>query len=345
MNVAVKPKLAIVGAGSLGQTYAGLLAVNGQPVTLFASPATAAALQRATVIRLRGAVTHDIPVAAAPARPGLVGVTSDPRSLPEGCGLIFATKGHQLSGAIEMVRSAWPTPSDSTGWVAGVQNGIVKDDLLANAFGAERVVGAVTILAGRREPTGEVIVTSLGMTYLGEFSGQSSSRVTEAIDVLRAAGIPAEQPPDIRSALWSKACNATGIFGVSVLARLGAGSFMRNPDLMRAYLALVRETADIAAANGVTVGDYAGFPIGTYIKRTDDETIAAIPPAPSEPKQPAGPTSQSMPSMTQDLLAGRHLEVEEIFGDMVNRAERAGVPAPRLTLVRDLIRGLDRLQG
>jgi ketopantoate reductase len=44
--------------------------------------------------------------------------------------------------------------------------------------------------------------------------------------------------------------------------------------------------------------------------------------------------------MTQDLLAGRSLEAEEIFGDLVERATRAGVPAIRLTLVRDLCRGL-----
>jgi ketopantoate reductase len=46
--------------------------------------------------------------------------------------------------------------------------------------------------------------------------------------------------------------------------------------------------------------------------------------------------------MTQDLLAGRSLEAEEIFGDLVTRAERADVAAPRLRLVRDLCRGLDR---
>ena len=45
--------------------------------------------------------------------------------------------------------------------------------------------------------------------------------------------------------------------------------------------------------------------------------------------------------MTQDLLAGRALEVDEVFGDLVERAKRAGLAAPRLTLVRDLIRGID----
>jgi ketopantoate reductase len=36
------------------------------------------------------------------------------------------------------------------------------------------------------------------------------------------------------------------------------------------------------------------------------------------------------------------MEVEEVFGDLVQRAELAGNPAPTLTFVRDLLRGLQR---
>ena len=45
--------------------------------------------------------------------------------------------------------------------------------------------------------------------------------------------------------------------------------------------------------------------------------------------------------MTQDLLGGRPLEVDAIFGDIVERGERKHVAVPNLRLVRDLIRGLD----
>ena len=70
--------LALVGAGSLGQAFAALLARNGQPVTLLATPATLGRLRESGGIRLRGVVTLDVPVAAAPAPAGTVGVTADP---------------------------------------------------------------------------------------------------------------------------------------------------------------------------------------------------------------------------------------------------------------------------
>ncbi len=340
MTEGASPGLSFAGAGSLGQAFAALIAASGHPVTLLATPATAARLHDAGRIRLRGVVGFETPVAPAPAPPGTVGVTADPSRLPAGAGLLFTTKGHQLAGAIQAVRAAWPASGDAAAWVGGVQNGILKDDLLAQAFGPDRVVGAVTILGAQREPEGQVTVTSLGATYLGELDGRASTRVTLAARILRKAAIPVEEAADIRSVLWSKACNAAGIFGVSVLTRTSIARMLGTPDLIRAYLALVRETEAIAAAHGVRVGDYVNFSIRTFVERPDQETIAALT-ARRAPSSAATASVEIVPSMTQDLLAGRALEVDEVLADLVDRADRVGVAVPRLRLVRDMIRGID----
>ncbi len=148
--------LSIVGAGSLGQAFAALLAQSGQPVTLLATPATASRLHQAGCVCLRGLVSVEIPVAPAPAPAGMVGVTADPSRLPAGAGLLFMTKGHQLRAAAAAVRAVWPAADDGKAWVGGVQNGLAKDDLLAQAFGAERLVGAVTILSAERQAETQV---------------------------------------------------------------------------------------------------------------------------------------------------------------------------------------------
>jgi 2-dehydropantoate 2-reductase len=334
--------LAFVGAGALGQAFAGLLAASGRAVTLLATPRTAAQLLDAGQIRLRGGVELDAPVAPAPASAGVVGMTADPAHLPAHAGAIFATKGQDLPGAIAAVRAAWPGRDDRQSWVAGVQNGVVKDDLLAAAFGVERVVGGATILAGQRHPDGTVTVATRGMTYLGEFDGRSPSRAAAAVATLQAAGIPAIEPGDIRSVLWSKACNAAGVFGVSALTRTPAAAIFQVRELLLAYLGLIRETAAIGAAEGGLVGDYPGFPpIKTYVERADEETIAELVPPLGTPLNRGG----SWPSMTQDLLAGRPFEAEAIFGDFVARGERAGLAVPRLRLVRDLLCGLYAYQA
>lgn len=322
--------LAIVGAGALGQAFAAHLSAAGVSVTLLGTARSTASLFEAGRIRLRGASELDVPIVSERGHSGAVTVTANAADLPRGVGVLFTTKAHQLAEACAAVRGSEPM------WVAGVQNGLVKDDILAAAFGPECVLGMATIYSAGRQPSGEVAVSGLGRTYVGELDGRQSERAVGAAALLCAAGIPTESDVDIRSVSWSKACNAAGVFGVSVLTRTTAAEFYSDPDFLRAYLSLVRETAAIAAANGVQLGDYFGFPIRTYVERTDEESIAA------RPAQPAAGSIRSFPSMTQDLLAGRSLEAEEIFGDLVERADRANVAAPRLRLVRDLCRGLDR---
>ncbi|HEV8638291.1 MAG TPA: 2-dehydropantoate 2-reductase [Chloroflexota bacterium] len=328
---------AVVGAGSLGQAFAGALAANGNAVTVLSTARTAEGLRAAGTIRLHGAIELDQPIADRP-EPGGVALTTDPAALPADAGVIFTPKGYGLPAAIGDVRAAW-RPGDAA-WVCGIQNGIVKDDLLAAAFGPERVVGAVTILGAQREPDGRVGVTSRGATFLGEFSDRPSPRVEAAAAALNAAGVPTEAVTNIRTVLWSKMCNAVGLFAVTCLARITTNRFGHYPELVRAYGGLIRETAAIAAAQGIPMGDYPGFPIKSYLAKSDDEMVAyfAERAAPFT-TTPGAPESRT--SMYQDLVAGRPLEVEAIYADVVARAERFGVPAPRLTLARDLVRAID----
>jgi len=341
MSQTSSPVLSIVGAGSLGQTLAAMLAASGQPVTVLSTAGSARRLLEAGAVRIRGGTSLDVRVAPAPAAPGSVGIVTEAAALPDGAGLLFTPKGHQLPAAIAAIRGAWPRPGDEAAWVAGLQNGLLKDELLAEAFGAGRVVGAATITSAQREPNGEILFIGKGITYLGEFDAPPSARVAAAADALRSAGLPAEPARDIRSVLWSKACNAAGVFGVCTLTRRAGPGMLATEGTARAYLELVKETAAIGRAYGVHTGDFASFPpIRTYVDRPTGESAARLaPPAAAAPKAADAP--RTYPSMLQDLLAGRPLEVDEIFGDLVRRAHAAGVPVPRLEIVRDLIAGLN----
>lgn len=300
---------------------------------LLATEGSAARLREAGAVRVHGAVELEVSV-------DRVNLTTDPRDLPRGAGVIFTTKGHALAAAARSVRDGWPAEDDREGWVAGIQNGVVKDDVLAEVFGAERVVGAVTIVGAQREEDGRVACTSRGATYFGELDGRPSARAQAAVDAFNRAGLPTELAPDIRSVIWSKMCNATGFFGVTSLTKIASNHFGHYPELVNAYMGLVRETAAVANAYGVEIGAFPAFPIKTYLDRSDAENVAWFREraAPFDPT-PGAPLSRT--SMLQDLLAGRPLEVEAIFGDVCERAARIGVPVPKLEIVRDLIRAID----
>ena len=331
--------LAFVGAGALGQAFAGFLAASGQPVTILATESRAAQLHHDRYVRLYGVQDLTIPVAAAPAPTGTIGVTTDPARLPAVAGLIFTTKAHQLPAAIAAVRRAGTTSGDRIGWVAGAQNGLAKDTMLIDAFGPARAIGMVTILSGQSDPDGRINLRSLGMTYLGEFAGGDSARIKAAVEVLNQAGIPATAADNIQSVLWGKACHAAGIFGTTATARISLLGLMSSPDLATAYLALLRESATIAAAYGIALRDYAGFPVRTYLDQPDSATLATFAANAANMRSAGG--SEAYSSMAHDVVSGRAIEVDQVFGDLVARAERVGVAVPRLTLIRDILRGID----
>ena len=56
----------------------------------------------------------------------------------------------------------------------------------------------------------------------------------------------------------------------------------------------------------------------------------------------APPVKGLRPSMLQDVLAGRPLEVEAIVGQVQALAREAGVDCPAIDAVLPLLRGLDR---
>ena len=334
-DLATAGAFAIVGAGSLGLALAVALAASGQVVTVLGSSNSTASLLAAGEVHLEGFLDLRAPVSGEAARPGHLCAVDDPARLPPVTGTIFTTKGHQLEAAVDQVVGAGPGILGDC-WFAGLQNGVVKDDVLTGAFGPGRVLGAATVLNARRSDVARVIVGSLGMTYFGELGAPPSPRVTAACEAFGAAGLPATVVDDGRSLAWSKFANAVGIFAVTGLTGLSTGAMMHRRPLVLAYRSLLEEVEAVAIAEGVRIGDYPGLPMRTYLNATGDE-VADIMAA--QPYDPGGP--QSFSSMAQDIAAGRKTESEQIFADLARRGRRHGVPTPRVDLVNDLISGID----
>lgn len=325
--------ITFVGAGALAQAIGAHLAPH-IPVTLVASARTAATLRESGEIVVRGQSTASATVRDGVASsPGALGLIDNPADAPAGDVLIFTTKGPQLQDVVAQIN-----PEGRTGGVAGLQNGVVKDDVLAAHFGASEVIGAVTLFNARRED-GAVVVGGTGFAYFGERSGGTSPRVDALVAAFRAAGLNADAAEDITSLTWMKFVNALGIFGASTLTRRSSSAIMRTPELVTAYLDILAEAAAVATAEGAVVGDHRDIPMGTYLGRPAAEVRESIVTA----ARAAAGGAESISSMAQDVIGGRATESAETFGDIVARAERHGITVPRLTLIRDLLAGHNAL--
>jgi 2-dehydropantoate 2-reductase len=222
-------------------------------------------------------------------------------------------------------------------WTAGLQNGLLAGDVLAEIFGSQRVAGACTVLGARRADDGTVLA-SLGRTYFGEFADGRADRTEAAASAFNAAGLPCEATADIGSVLWAKMCNAVGVFGVSALTGLPTSQIMSTGPLLRAYRALIEETALVANAAGITIADHPDLPMRSYLDQTPDAMVDRLT---ARPRPHDGGTPQDFSSMAQDLASGRPTEYEQIFGDLLRRAHDLGVQIPRVALVHDVVAGLD----
>jgi 2-dehydropantoate 2-reductase len=318
----------------MGRGLAALLSASGTATTLLARPHTARDLIEHGELDLDGVAAGRVPIAAGPGAPGMLGVIADPAELPEGCGIMFATKGPQLDECVAMVTAGLARAGRSARWVAGLQNGVLKDDVLATGFGADAVLRTVSTLNARVESARRVVVSGWGHTYVGATGGEPGDADRFAT-ALAAAGVPATALPGDRAdaVIWTKCVNAIGVFGVSALTRLPTNVAFARPGLVDAYLSLAAEAAGVARANGVAPADFDGLPMSSRLAAERSVAVAAI----VADTLALGPQAPSYSSMAQDVIAGRPTEVHQVFGDLVRRADAAGVPVPLMRFAYALI--------
>ncbi|MGN8552232.1 UNVERIFIED_CONTAM: 2-dehydropantoate 2-reductase [Microbacterium sp. SLM126] len=328
--------ITFVGAGALGTAFAAMLAPVC-PVTLMAREQTAQRLNDQGMLSVRR-LTETIVVPVGEER-GSVRVVSSGAHVPRGDAVVFVTKGRQLGDVVSEVRRTWDR---GEGFVLGLQNGVVKDDVLAAAFGRDAVLGAATVLGARRDDAGTVMVTGLGQTYLGEFDGAETERLRLLTEWWDAAGLPVRTDLPIAELLWTKCVNALGAFGVGCLTQLPSTTAMQSRAIVGLFLSILREGAAVAAAEGHPVADFPDLPIAEYVTAAPEVVIDRITGLVREAARRPGAVP-AYSSMAQDVLAGRATEVDSVFGDVVRRAQGLGVATPTLEVVLATVSGFDEL--
>ena len=149
-----KFEFAILGAGAMGSIMGAHLARAGHSVAMLTRGRRAQQV-RSEGLRISGLATFSAPVH----------VIDDLARLNETHVLVVATK------AIGTAESLKPFAHAKIGYAFSVQNGVLKNDLLAAAFGPEHVLGALANMSGELLPSGEVLFTRNVSLQLGSLRG------------------------------------------------------------------------------------------------------------------------------------------------------------------------------
>jgi 2-dehydropantoate 2-reductase len=315
-------KIVICGAGALGSILAGHLARAGEDVTLVARGPRAEYL-RSNGITVTGLVDFTVPCHIA----------TEPEELAEADFLILSVKTYDTAAALNSLRHLKLSAALS------VQNGVLKNEQLANVFGAERTLGATAALSGEVTPAGPVRFTLNQALYIGELPTGTSERVHQLVAALEQAGIRAEAAPQIQIYEWSKFVPWVGWMALAVLARLETNKFLSDMDTAIVCARLIREMAQLAAHLGVALEDTPPGYARTVANLTEAEAVDKL------RELGAGfavRAPQHRMSALQDLERGRPLEVEETLGYVVRKAAEEGIVVPTVETAYRLIAGINR---
>ena len=313
---------AILGAGAIGSILGAHLARAGHRVVMLARG------QRAEYLGQQGLAIRGLAEFNTP-----VHTLRDARALRSAGTLIIATKTPGTAAALEPLRGA---RFDVT---LSIQNGPLKNDLLAAAFGAESVLGALADTSGELLPGGEVLFTRNVSLYVGELGGGDSVRAQRLAQVLDSSGVRAVATPEIQTLEWSKFCGWVGLMSLAVATRALTWKYLSDPDSALLVTRLVREMGALARALGIRLSDRAVLPAASLCAVSENEAVAMIMKLGEEYRRTA---ATHRISALQDVEAGRPLEVHETLGYACGKARELGLDLPLLAVFTRLIVAIDR---
>ena len=320
-----RAEFAILGAGAIGSILAAHLARAGHSVVVIARGERARAVEREG-LRIQGLAEISVRVP----------VVTDPGQLVAADTLIVAMKTPGTEAALERLKSV------SVGTALSIQNGVLKNDLLARTFGADRVLGALADTSGELLPSGEVLFTRNVNLPLGELAGGISDRAQRIAGAIDQAGVRSTAVADILSREWSKFTVWLGLMSMAVTTRCVSWRYLMDPDCAQVLVRLVRETATLARTQGIALAEGpAALPLLTILEAPEPSAIEAVRKAGEQMRSRA---PQHRMSALQDLEAGRPLEVEETLGYAARIAAELGLSLPLLESFHRLVAGIDRIQ-
>jgi 2-dehydropantoate 2-reductase len=297
-------RIAIMGSGGVGGYFGAKLQKGGADVHFIARGAHLAAM-RDNGLTVESA--HD------PIRLPKVSATDDPRTIGPVDIVLFAVKLWDTESA---ARSLEPIVGPHTG-IISLQNGVQKDDVLRQIFGADAVMGGAAYMATTIGRPGVIVQTGhMQRLVFGEYDGKRSQRAEALLAAARSGGINAEIADDIRRALWEKYVFLVALSGATTSMRVPLGPIRKNPRTRQFALDLMHEAVAVGRAQGVALPeDFVAQRIPFFEGLPDTMTS----------------------SMHHDLQRGQRLEVQWLSGGIADMGAKLGVPTPANRAVYDIL--------
>lgn len=299
----------MLGAGALGCSIGGVLAMGGSDVILIdRNQAHVDAINDSGLKMRIGDEEKVVKTKACTSPAGL-----EPVDL-----IIVLVKSFATREAIESARHLVGPET----LVMSIQNGLGHEEILAEVVGREHVLAGKTYVGGVFLEPGSIISGYKGKhTYIGELDGRLTPCLQAVVDEFNKADLLTTASTNIMGTMWDKLMVNVAAGALCGITKLPYGWLYQIPEIEAAGVAAVAEAIAVAKAN--------------HIKLTSEA-----------PKYYWDLAAEGLPaefktSMLQSLEKGQMTEIDFINGAVVRWGERAGIPTPVNQTLVACVKGIE----
>lgn len=309
------PSVAVVGAGSVGSYFGGLLARAGVKVTLIGRPAHVQAIAARGLLLRRGGQTRTIEVAASETM----------AAAAQADWVLVSVK----STDTEFVAQQLAPLLAPHALVLSLQNGVENLERLRRHLRQLVVPAAVYVATALPEP-GVVEHFGRGELVIGPANARDAAnadlqqRLAAVKAVFERAGVPVDISPRVNDALWAKLLVNCAYNAISAITQLPYGALAALDPVRELQRAVVQEVVAVARAEGRDLDVESGWAAVEQIAQTM-------------------PGQRS--STAQDLARGRPTEIDHLNGVIVRRGAAHGLPAPANQALLAMVKALESRGG
>ncbi len=302
-------KIVVIGAGAMGGSYGGLLALAGHDVALIDTWSAHVDVINTKGLRVEGVLgDHCVRLPAT---------TSPPNDQTADVAIVFVDSNNTEAAA----ETARQILSDQ-GCAITFQNGIGNVETLQGVLGADRVLGGSSMCSAATLGPGHVRLTNMGMTTVGEINGTETPRAGAIVEMLGKAGFEASLSADMMAQIWEKFVLNCGANAIAATTGLRPGEFARVPEINAFQDRVLAEIMAVIAAKGIAL------PHPNIDARIKDGCWKKF----------------NRPSMLQHVQAGRKTEIGALNVALIREAEAVGVATPNNQALVALLLGRELSQ-
>jgi len=304
-----KYKFGIIGAGPVGSIMAAHLAKAGHDVTLIDI------LQaHMDEIKRNGLSITGVKVIKVPFQKSNICYGIDELSGKELDYIFISVKASVLPQILPILKQV-VQPGIT---YISLQNGLDNEGLIADVFGKKNTLRIVVNYAGNLIDNGKIRMSFFNPpNYIGMMDPQAEKKAKELADIITKADLETTFTNDIKRYEWEKIILNAALSPVCALTRRTMKQMMEFKDTRSLAEAILRESIEVAAANGIHYEpNFLKFCMSYLDKAGHHRT-----------------------SMHVDIEKNNPTEISFINDKIVKYGKKKGIPTPINSTIVSLIRG------